>query len=184
MHSQATGLPSRSWSRHPAHFVVETIQFVCAMWISQREYQRCRQYRPCTPQEGQLLRTFLLSVCCTHFLSLKSVASGEGIIICAVVRCDSAVFFFVCSTCPLGGGEHVCSCSAHSFNLRVLCSAPRHHAVIFFYGAPCSNSAVALLVIWQHCCLCDVRCSFCGGEESARQKLTSHRTVFQGCPIF
>ena len=83
----------------------------CAIWISTRQCQPCRQYRPWTPHEGQLLRTSLFSVCCMNCLIFEGfvdailrgrvltemscpVDSGEGIITCPVVRCDSAVFFF------------------------------------------------------------------------------------------
>ena len=57
-HLQATCPPSRSWSRRPAHlssrkssFSLQCDHCMCAVLISLRQCQLCRQYRPSTPHE-------------------------------------------------------------------------------------------------------------------------------------
>ena len=98
----------------------------CTMWISSRQCQPCRQYRPRTPQR---VRFFFfqniptVGVSHTHFQSFEGCVNAilrwtrqvvflrrchvqshrEGIITCTVMRCDSAVSFcwaatFVCTS--------------------------------------------------------------------------------------
>ena len=55
--------------KHPA-CPCSVFHCTCTMWISSRQRQPRRQYRPRTPHEGQWLRTSLLSVCCKHAFKL------------------------------------------------------------------------------------------------------------------
>ena len=155
----------------PGAPVVQHIQIVLAVSIAALAPCGFPASAALSPYEGQLLRTSLLTLCYTHYFSLRAALTPScvglgwscsyGDVMPSRIRrghhhlhsCEMSLFrvFFVASnTILLNSGELVCPCFRYIFNLRRFWSAPRHPPVD---GASCSLRAVALLWICQHCCL-------------------------------
>ena len=118
---------------HPA-CPCSVLHCTCAMWIASRQCQPRRQHRPCTPHEGQLLRTSLRPAWCPRHPALDSVGRVLTEMSCRIQRghnhlrscemwpCRDS---FACSICLVDGGELVCSFFSHTVLIYESC-ALRH----------------------------------------------------------